>query len=278
MLGLLGQAFASQTRIKGYHAHVVPKSMTSWADAASIQLVFTTVYYSFAHLARLQRGQTVLVHAATGAVGQAAIQYAQHVGAVVFATASSLDKRQMLIDNYGIPKSQSCSMKSSTRLSSFSTIESSARSSPSRPCRLTGSSRHSDSLPNASMWVKWCWRFRTVRWFKLRFHLRLAPHWQGDGTYIIAGGLGDIGRRLISLLATLCAGHIVTLSRRKLDQTDHDAPLAKTDAACSKLHVLQCDITDAESVQNVLNHCQKFLPPVRGIIHSGMVLRLRNWS
>jgi NADPH:quinone reductase-like Zn-dependent oxidoreductase len=98
-----------------------------------------------------------------------------------------------------------------------------------------------------------------------------------DGTYIIAGGLGDIGRRLISLLAILGAGHIVTLSRKKLDQTDHDALVAKADAAGSKLHILQCDITEAKSVQNVLNHCQKFLPPVRGIIHSSMVLRVRNW-
>jgi hypothetical protein len=97
VLGLLGQAFASQTRIKGYHAHAIPERMANWADAASIQVVFATVYYSFVHLARLQRGQTVLV--------QAAIQYAQHVGAVVFATASNLDKRQTLIDNYGIPKS-----------------------------------------------------------------------------------------------------------------------------------------------------------------------------
>jgi NADPH:quinone reductase-like Zn-dependent oxidoreductase len=98
-----------------------------------------------------------------------------------------------------------------------------------------------------------------------------------DGTYIIAGGLGDIGRRLISLFAILGAGHIVTLSRKKLDQTDHDTLVAKADAAGSKLHILQCDITEAKSVQNVLNHCQKFLPPVRGIIHSSMVLRVRNW-
>src|SRR5690606_21498539 len=54
VFGCYGQAFASQTRIKGYHAHAVPEGMTSWADAASIPVVFATVYYSFVHLARLQ--------------------------------------------------------------------------------------------------------------------------------------------------------------------------------------------------------------------------------
>ncbi|OOK64304.1 zinc-binding dehydrogenase family protein [Mycobacterium kansasii] len=60
----------------------------SYAEAAAISAVFTTAYYAFVHLADVQPGQRVLVHAATGGVGMAAVQLARHLGLEVFATAS----------------------------------------------------------------------------------------------------------------------------------------------------------------------------------------------
>ncbi|ORB93531.1 polyketide synthase [Mycobacterium persicum] len=60
----------------------------SYAEAAAISAVFTTAYYAFIHLADVQPGQRVLVHAATGGVGMAAVQLARHLGLEVFATAS----------------------------------------------------------------------------------------------------------------------------------------------------------------------------------------------
>ncbi|HEX9306225.1 MAG TPA: acyltransferase domain-containing protein, partial [Anaeromyxobacter sp.] len=60
----------------------------SFAEAASVPVVFLTAYYALVDLARLQRGEKVLVHAAAGGVGTAAVQIARHLGAEVFATAS----------------------------------------------------------------------------------------------------------------------------------------------------------------------------------------------
>ncbi|WP_133056477.1 SDR family NAD(P)-dependent oxidoreductase, partial [Mycobacterium decipiens] len=60
----------------------------SYAEAAAISAVFTTAYYAFVHLANVTPGQRVLVHAATGGVGMAAVQLARHLGLEVFATAS----------------------------------------------------------------------------------------------------------------------------------------------------------------------------------------------
>ncbi|WP_051773295.1 type I polyketide synthase [Saccharothrix sp. NRRL B-16314] len=60
----------------------------TFAEAASVPLVFLTAYYGLFDLAGLQRGERVLVHAAAGGVGMAAVQLARHVGAEVFATAS----------------------------------------------------------------------------------------------------------------------------------------------------------------------------------------------
>ena len=54
------------------------------------------VYYSLHHLARLQEGERILVQGAAGGVGLAAIQYAQSVGAEIFASAGTVEKREFL--------------------------------------------------------------------------------------------------------------------------------------------------------------------------------------
>ncbi|MFI2779953.1 SDR family NAD(P)-dependent oxidoreductase, partial [Streptomyces sp. ALB3] len=61
----------------------------SFTEAASAPVVFMTAYYALVDLGRLQPGESVLVHAAAGGVGMAAVQLAQHLGAEVFGTASS---------------------------------------------------------------------------------------------------------------------------------------------------------------------------------------------
>ena len=60
----------------------------SYAEAAAISAVFTTAWMAFVHLADVKPGQRVLVHAAAGGVGMAAVQLARHLGLEVFATAS----------------------------------------------------------------------------------------------------------------------------------------------------------------------------------------------
>ncbi|MET9608853.1 type I polyketide synthase [Streptomyces sp. NPDC006512] len=60
----------------------------SHAEAASVPSTFLTAYYALFHVMRLEKGQRILVHAAAGGVGMAAVQLAKHVGAEVYATAS----------------------------------------------------------------------------------------------------------------------------------------------------------------------------------------------
>ena len=68
----------------------------SMEEAASVLSVYVTAYYSLIHLARLRKGQRVLIHSAMGGVGQAAIALAKHVGAEIYATAGSERKREQL--------------------------------------------------------------------------------------------------------------------------------------------------------------------------------------
>lgn len=81
----------------------IPDSM-SFEEAASIPICFVTAYFCLNEVAHLKAGETILVHAAAGGTGQAVIQLAQHLGAEVFATVSSRDKRKLLMDEYGIPE------------------------------------------------------------------------------------------------------------------------------------------------------------------------------
>ena len=80
----------------------IPGGM-SFEQAASVPVIHGTAWNALVRLARVQKGQSILIHAAAGGVGQAAIQIARHFELEIFATVSSETKRQLLRDNYGIP-------------------------------------------------------------------------------------------------------------------------------------------------------------------------------
>jgi acyl transferase domain-containing protein/aryl carrier-like protein len=64
--------------------------------AAGIPIAFGTAFYALHHLGRMRRGERVLIHAAAGGVGLAAVQLAQRAGAEIYATAGSDEKRELL--------------------------------------------------------------------------------------------------------------------------------------------------------------------------------------
>jgi NADPH:quinone reductase-like Zn-dependent oxidoreductase len=77
----------------------------SFVTGASIPLVFTTAYHGLVNVARIQPGNTVLIHAGAGGVGGAAIQIAKHFDAEVFTTVGSRSKKELVMERYGIPES-----------------------------------------------------------------------------------------------------------------------------------------------------------------------------
>jgi thioester reductase-like protein len=66
------------------------------AEAAALPIAYATVLHALKYVARLEAGERVLIHSATGGVGLAAIAWARHVGAEVYATAGSPAKRDSL--------------------------------------------------------------------------------------------------------------------------------------------------------------------------------------
>lgn len=98
-----GNAYASSVTVDGLAAHLIPDEMT-FETAASIPIVYATVYYAMVHLAKIRRGESVLIHSAAGGVGQAAIMLSLHLGAIVFVTVGSNEKKDLVAQRYGIPK------------------------------------------------------------------------------------------------------------------------------------------------------------------------------
>jgi acyl transferase domain-containing protein/NADPH:quinone reductase-like Zn-dependent oxidoreductase/acyl carrier protein len=87
VMGLMADSF-SQTAITDRRLLAKVPDGWSFADAASVPIVFLTAWYALRDLADLKEGERVLIHAAAGGVGTAAVQIARHLGAEVFATAS----------------------------------------------------------------------------------------------------------------------------------------------------------------------------------------------
>lgn len=79
----------------------IPDSM-SFEEAAAMSVVHTTAYHALVNLAKLRKGQSVLIHAAAGGVGQAACQLANYLGITIYATVGSPEKRNLLIEKYNV--------------------------------------------------------------------------------------------------------------------------------------------------------------------------------
>ncbi|BCR93085.1 type I polyketide synthase [Aspergillus luchuensis] len=98
-------AYSTYARCPASSAALIPDSM-DFEMAASVPVTYSTAYYGLIELAKMQAGESILIHAAAGGVGQAAIQLAQLTGAEIYATVGSEKKKQMLIDRYCIPASR----------------------------------------------------------------------------------------------------------------------------------------------------------------------------
>ncbi|KAM0421170.1 hypothetical protein ACHAPT_011062 [Fusarium lateritium] len=355
--GIFAEPFSSHPRINANFSSHLPEAMP-YSVGASIPVIFCTAYHCLVEVARLERGQTILIHAASGGVGQAAIQLAQNIGAEIFCTVGSSTKRQLLIDTFSIPPSHIFS----SRLRTFKQGVLRLTDNRGVDCvlnSLSGESLHDSfavlaplgtfveigksdiyrkneismvpfdsSVTFAAVDLTVLARLKPAKMretldkvlsmfedgtlkavapittmpmtdieeaFRLiqsRKHtgkvvlvsdnqtqvkLTLARprplRLDQNGTYVVSGGLGDLGRRIARFLAAHGAGHVVTLSRRKLQEEDQLAFQEELRVQGSELHVIACDVTDEESVRSAAAECLAHLPPVRGVVHAAMVLR-----
>jgi len=79
----------------------IPDNWTS-AEAATVSVVYVTVYYSLFIRGNLLPGESILIHAGSGGVGQAAISVCLRKGCEVFTTVGTEEKKEFLLKRFPI--------------------------------------------------------------------------------------------------------------------------------------------------------------------------------
>ena len=95
VFGLAVFGIATHAVVRATDVRRIPAGLTFEA-AATLPVVFMTAWHALQNVARLRKGERVLVHAGAGGVGMAAIQIALHLGADVIASAGTPSKRALL--------------------------------------------------------------------------------------------------------------------------------------------------------------------------------------
>ncbi len=90
-------SFATHVTVRSEMVALKPENLT-FAQASALPVAYFTCMYGLEMLAQLKRGETILIHAGAGGVGLAAIEVARRIGAKIFATGGSEEKRQHLRD------------------------------------------------------------------------------------------------------------------------------------------------------------------------------------
>ncbi|KAL7941128.1 putative polyketide synthase [Trichoderma barbatum] len=356
---MFGTPYASRTRTNGHLIHRIPDSL-SITDAASIPLTFATAYYSLFDCANLRSGQTILIHSASGALGQVAIKIAQRLGAIVFATVGSVSKRQILMEKYGIPESHIFSSRTTDfaagvrrltngagvdvvlnslsgpmlhasweSVAAFGTFVEVGKTDISRRSQLNmkpfernlrfvsvdlvGLSKqrpaecqrllqkifadfdagHFTPLPVTALPIgdiEKAFRLMQSRKHTGKIVLEASDEstvqakvqplqLRANGTYIIVGGLGSLGKHLCRHLQAKGARHVALFTRQRYEGTVKD-DLEKdlTEVSDAVVRIVTCDVGDVTVVQQVASELCENMPPVRGILHGGMVLSDRTIS
>jgi len=81
-------------------------------------------------------------------------------------------------------------------------------------------------------------------------------HLDPNGTYVVAGGLGSLGRPICRFIANRGAKNVLILSRRSLDAEARTFLQGEVESLGTRVMVLQCDITDSRQVTDAVLRCR----------------------
>lgn len=98
---------------------VVKKPEAIPFENGGIMISFLTAYYALVEVAKLEKDETLLVHSAAGGLGLSALQVAQHIGANVVTTASTEEKRELLLSRGAVAAFDSRSLDSANAILSL---------------------------------------------------------------------------------------------------------------------------------------------------------------
>ncbi|OHF04176.1 beta-ketoacyl synthase domain-containing protein [Colletotrichum orchidophilum] len=115
---------------------------------------------------------------------------------------------------------------------------------------------------------------------------KLASSFDPEASYVIAGGLGGLGRSVARWMASRGAKNLILLSRRGAVEKAAVDLVAELESVCDNVVTPACDVTDASALESVMAQLATTLPPTKGCIQGSMVLQdnlvenmsLDNWK
>ena len=113
MVGRDRGCFANRVRNRWLAVYALP-DWISLEEGTTLGIAVHTAVYGLVTLADVQKGQSVLVHSASGGVGLAAIDLCKYLGAEIYVTVGTDAKRDFLAENYDIPRARMFSSRSTT--------------------------------------------------------------------------------------------------------------------------------------------------------------------
>ncbi|KAI0405086.1 KR-domain-containing protein [Xylaria palmicola] len=331
----------------------------SFEEACAVIVPGTTALQSLVEIARISQGEKILIHAASGATGQLAIQIAKRAGAEVFATVGYNNKKQLLIDQYGIladhifysrsnnftfaqdlmratngygvdvvlnslvgeglRASWECiapygrfveigktdiNANSPLPMASFATnatfasldarhmlihrkqlakellhktmtmVADGSIHNP-KPLHIydvgvvENAFRYIQSGKNTGRVV-----IRIDSHTEVRKHLITPRTWKfcEDASYLVAGGLGGIGRSMLKWMASRGAKNLIVPSRTGLTSAEAIEVVSELEKRGVKVITPKCDVSSRDSLSQTLTECATTLPRIRGCINAAMVL------
>ncbi|RAL14312.1 type I polyketide synthase [Aspergillus homomorphus CBS 101889] len=341
----------------------IPDDTMFFATAAAIPVAYATAWITLRQLARLQPGESILVHSGAGGTGQAVIQVARHLGATIFTTVSTEEKKQLLMERYHIPGDHIFSSRNTlfakgvkrltdgrgvdviinslsgdsliasweciapfgrfieigkndiltnTKLPmlqfeknvSFSAVDlaemafdrprvikealgeifpliKSGRLALPEPVQTFGIAdlehafRH---LQGGRNFGKVVLELKDDDQVMTVLDTKSSFEFEGNATYVIAGGLGGLGRNIASWFVERGARNLILLSRSGPKGEHARELVAKLQQKGARVVTPACDITDPASLKTLLDVCSQVMPPIKGCVQASMVVRSGNFE
>jgi acyl transferase domain-containing protein/NADPH:quinone reductase-like Zn-dependent oxidoreductase/NAD(P)-dependent dehydrogenase (short-subunit alcohol dehydrogenase family)/acyl carrier protein len=102
---------------------------------------------------------------------------------------------------------------------------------------------------------------------------------RSSGTHIIVGGTGGLGRSVAKYMIKHGARNVVLLSRTGGGGNEVRQLQGEMQRHRAHVTVMKCDVTDRRQVRRLIDDCRMALPPICGVVHAAMVLRVCiHWS
>jgi len=354
VVGLGPASFSNRVLTKANAIALIPDNI-GYAAAATIPSTFFTVYYALHYQARLQPGEKVLIHGAAGGVGIAAIQVAQWLGAEIYATAGSDEKRDFLrlmgiehihdsrslsfaeeilaktnhrgvdvvlnslageainrnfqvlkpfgrflelgkrdfyentpiglrpfrnnISYFGIDADQLMQERPELTQQLFSEMMQLFRTGVLHPLPYTVFD--ANQVTDAFRYMQQARQIgKIVVTYDNGIHAKPASRiadkspllLSGDASYLVSGGLGGFGLRTAQWLVEKGARHLILVSRSGPVSVDAKAALDGFSKQGVAVYAAACDVADKAALAGLLKHCDKAMPPLKGIVHAAAVI------